>query len=226
MEIEKINENLLSPEKKAQRDKYVGNVRIVKSVRYFFRKSLRKSEYYQKEPISGRAQFLPTSFAKLGFLERVIVNIHPDRKFVVVHGQQRVEQWTAEFIPVDFVNLSKEEEMEAHFILNERLTTNQEAYEFLGNRNWEEAGFPLPPVEGNDAKDDKDYHEKRKEITDRNKDLTISYLKFAMPKTLVGEIKRKLNALGVIMKLANRNEVIIQTINETYDNHTTCKKAI
>ena len=85
---------------------------------------LKHADYNPRELTKKQYEELKNSLIKYEFVQPVVVNIHPDRKNIIVGGHQRVriaQELNIENIPCIEVNLPEDDEKE----LNIRLNKNQ-----------------------------------------------------------------------------------------------------
>lgn len=84
-------------------------------------KELIPAEYNPRKLSAKQAQDLRASLTRFGFVDPVLVNIHPERKNIIVGGHQRttiaIEMGT-EKVPTVEVNLTPEQEKELNIRLN------------------------------------------------------------------------------------------------------------
>src|SRR6185312_7226600 len=88
--------------------------------------NLCRIEYYNKEIIAGREDWIKTSVSYLSFIDPIIINTAKGRENIVIDGWARVEtlkKYGEEYIEAIEVCLNHNEEKEAYFILNQSVTT-------------------------------------------------------------------------------------------------------
>jgi DNA modification methylase len=84
-------------------------------------KDLIRAEYNPRELTKDQENQLKDSLQRFGVVDPVIVNIHPDRKDIIVGGHQRTKVWELmgnKTIPTVEVNLTLEKERELNVRLN------------------------------------------------------------------------------------------------------------
>ena len=84
-------------------------------------KDLIRAEYNPRELTKEQETQLKDSLLRFGIVDPVIVNIHPDRKDIIVGGHQRTKVWESlgnDNIDTVEVNLTLEKEKELNVRLN------------------------------------------------------------------------------------------------------------
>jgi len=121
------------------------------------------AEYNPRQLSTDQYEHLKASLSRFGFVDPVIVNMHADRKNIIVGGHQRVKVWKDmgnATVPVHEIKLDEAQEQE----LNIRLNKNS------GSWDWDELanqfdtgdlkawGFNSSDLEGFDFDDEETPH--------------------------------------------------------------------
>jgi len=88
-----------------------------------------KAEYNPRKLSPKAKRSLRESLKKFGMVDPILVNMHPDRKNIIVGGHQRIEQWEGfgnKTIPCVELKLNQAEEKE----LNLRLNKNHGEFDY------------------------------------------------------------------------------------------------
>ena len=173
-----------------------------------------KPDYYCRQTIPGREKLIPASIGTLGYVSPIIVNVNPDRKFIVIDGNSRVEYFRTQHIPEILavkINVSLSDEKKLHYLLNERASMNDpdQIMEFLGDMTPEFFGLSLPDMQDTEMTNE--------EIND-SKQHKITRMMFAFSKAEYDKIIVKMDNLKKNFKVNNRSKVLIQLIEHYYEN--------
>ena len=165
-------------------------------------KSLKFAEYNPRHITDKQFEQLKKSISKFDTVEPIIVNVHPDRKNVIVGGHMRARaalDLGIETFPCVEVNLNLEDEKELNVRLNKN--TGEWDFDILANEfdleDLEELGFKEYELGMKEA----DFSDKNKEIDiDSFEDEMILKLKFSMNQ--YEKVREKLRAINESAEIA------------------------
>jgi ParB-like nuclease family protein len=177
-----------------------------------------EADYNPRQMSEGEADEIEKSLSKFGFVEPVIVNQHPERKNMIVGGAQRTKiakKLGYTHIPVVYVNLDKDKEME----LNVRLNKNQGSWSidklanFFNSNELIEWGFSpselgIDPNSGKEAIDKDNLADTLDTYLDSDIKQVVLYFKAT-------EFQSVLDRLSVVMEkegLTNHTEAVLSTL--------------
>jgi hypothetical protein len=95
---------------------------------------LKVAEWYQKQLIVGKADFLKQSLQKKGFLRPIVINMYPGREGIIIDGVQIMLSCIdlgIEEVPVFEVNVDAQNERESHVLLNNAKSENDRQKELF-----------------------------------------------------------------------------------------------
>jgi hypothetical protein len=188
-------------------------------IRYRKLSELKKAEYNAKDIDREQYKQLKQSIGKFGFIDPMLVNIHADRKDVIIGGHQRYDvakELGIEEVPTVELELTLEKEKE----LNLRLTKNQGRFvmdlvqEYFERDLLIDVGFSDKEI--GSILDD--YDKKLNSITDADAEMPIvaKYNEKYHSILIFVTNEVDLNWIRNVLKLGREKDYKSQTIGQTY----------